>query len=127
MAQFEFDGRSITVIPPRELTLGQLAFIKQQYGIESQVDLEDGLGSVDPVSWRALLITSIREVQPDVSPTTGGIDHIAIVPLMEEMNAETLARLEAREAEEKAREKAGGGDRPTGGSSSTPGRSGGRK
>jgi hypothetical protein len=127
LAQFEFDGRTITVIPPRELTLGDLAFIKQHYAIDSQVDLEDGLGSLDPDAWRGLLIASIRQVQPGVSPTTGGIDHVAIQPLLEDINRETLEWLEAKAAEDEKVEKAEGGGRPTGGRSSTRGRGGAQK
>ncbi|MGE4175605.1 MAG: hypothetical protein AB7G65_07110 [Thermoleophilia bacterium] len=125
MAQFEFDGRKVTVIPPRELTLGDLAFIKQFFDIESQSALEDGLGNLDPDAWRGLLIASVRRNQPDVSPTHGGIDGVAVTALLEQMNEETMAYLEAKEAEDAKAE--GGGGRPTGGSSSTRGKRGARK
>ncbi len=122
MAEFEFDGRSVAVIPPRELTLGDLAFIKKEYDIDSQVLLEEGLAMVDPVAWRALLTASIRRGQPEVSATDGRLDDVAIVPLMEAMTAEREAALLKMEAEQQ-----GGGDRPTGGSSSTPAKRGARK
>jgi hypothetical protein len=126
LAQFEFDGRTITVIPPRELTLGDLAYMKEHFDVEGLLALEDGLGNQEPAAWRALLIASIRQVQPDVSPTTGGIDHVAITPLTMEMNAETMAWLEKQQ--EEAEKAAAGRARPTAAKrSSTPGRGGGQR
>jgi hypothetical protein len=126
VAEFEFDGRNITVIPPRELTLGDLAYMKEHFDIEGLLALEDGLGSQEPVAWRALLVTSIRRVQPDVSPTTGLIDGVAITPLTMTLNAETYAWLEKQEAE--AAKAAAGRTRPTEEkSSSTRAAGGGRK
>lgn len=121
MAQFEFDGRSITVIPPRELTLGDLGFIKEHFGLSGQVELEDGLANFEPASWRALLVNSVRRVQPDVSPTHGDFDGVVILPLMEQMNEERAAAIAAMEDEKES-----DAARPTG-RSSTRGRSGGRK
>jgi hypothetical protein len=118
VAEFEFDGRNITVIPPRELTLGDLAYIKQHFGIDSQVDLEDGLGSLDPDAWRGLLMASVRQVQPGVSPTHGGIDHVGIQALLEELNREALEWLEKKAAEDAEVED---GARPTEASPSTRG------
>lgn len=125
MAEFEFDGRTIRVIPPRELTLGDLAFIKQEFDIDGLLAVEEGLGNQEPSAWRALLIASIRQVQPNVSPTHGGIDHIGIQELTETMNRETLEWLEAKAVEDAKRDE--GGARPTGEDSSTPVKRGARK
>jgi hypothetical protein len=121
VADFEFDGRQVTVVPPRELTLGDLAYIKQNYAIDSQVDLEDGLGSLAPDAWRALLIVSIRRVDPKVTPNHGGIDGVSLQPVLEAMNKETLEWMEAKAAEDEAAEDR---TRPTGGRTSTPAASG---
>jgi hypothetical protein len=110
VAQFEFDGRSITVIPTRELTLGDLAYIKEHFEIDSQATLEEGFIAGEPDAWRGLLIASIRRVMPDVSPTHAGIDDVPIAALYQEMAEEGAAWLEKKAAEA---EKAAGRARPT--------------
>lgn len=119
MAEFEFDGRTIQVLAQHAIELGDLAFIKEHYDIAGLVDLEVGMSEMDPIAWRAILIASIRRVQPDVSPTHGGIDHVAIMPLIEALNEERVAHVEAQAAAE-------GGARPTTARRPTRARSGGR-
>lgn len=127
MAEFEFDGRTIKLLAQHEIELGDLAFIKQHFDICGLVDLENGMGDMDPTAWRAILIASIRRVQPEVSPTHGGIDSVAIVPLIEALNADRAAYLDAQAAalEEQA-EALEGRARPTTGPRQTRARSGAR-
>jgi hypothetical protein len=105
MATFEYEGKQITVLTQEALELGDLAFISEHYGITGLVHLENGMAEMDPGSWRAILIASIRRTKPDVDPADAGIDSVAILPLVEELNRERSERLDAQE-------KAGGG-RPT--------------
>ena len=107
MATFEFEGEKITVIPQHQLELGDLAFMKEHFHIEGLVNLEYGMANMEPAAWRAILIASIRRTQPGISPEHPGIDTIAVLPLIEEMNAE---RAERAAAQEKAQ---AGGGRPT--------------
>jgi hypothetical protein len=73
---------------------------------------------LDPDAWRGLLMASVRQVQPGVSPTHGGIDHVGIQALLEELNREALEWLEKKAAEDAEVED---GARPTEASPSTRG------
>lgn len=121
MATFDFDGQAIRVIPPRELTLGDLAYMKEHFDIPGQAELEQGLGDMEPHPWRAFLVASIRLAQPTVDPKTAVVDHVVVSALVETMNEERMAEIEAQEKADRAKK---GGTRPTGGSGSSRARSG---
>ncbi len=104
MATFDFEGERITVIEQHALELGELAFMRERFGVEGLVDLERGMANMEPDAWRAILTASVRRVHADVPLDHDGIDSVAVLPLIEAMNAE---RDERRAA-------AAGGDRPTG-------------
>jgi len=118
MASFEFEGKTIRLIPPREITLGDLQFMREHWEIAGQVELEQGMGDVEPAAWQALIVASIRQAQPGINPKVD-VSHIAPLPLLYALNEELAA-------EEEAREKAAAA-RPTKGSKSSRDRSGASK
>lgn len=105
MASFEFEGQTVTVLAQHMLELGDLAYIKEHFGIAGLVPLELGMADMDPDAWRAILIASIRRAQPEVAPDHPGINEVEILPLIQELNRERDERLAA--------EAAAGGGRPT--------------
>lgn len=119
MAEFMFEGRSIRVIPQHEIDLGDLDFIKEHFGIAGLVALEEQMAEMDPTAWRAILVASVRRVDPNVSPKHDGVSGVAILPLILALNQERAERLEEIEAQK------AGGARPT--RAGTRGRSGDRK
>src|SRR5262245_11367970 len=98
MASFEYEGREVKVIPFWELTLGDLQFMREHFDVAGQLEREQGLGDVEPNAWRAILVASIRQVEPGVDPKKARLDHVAIVPIMLVMNDEQIAEEERREA-----------------------------
>jgi hypothetical protein len=105
VATFEFEGKPITVLTQQGLELGDLAYIREHFGVQGLVELEQGMAGMEPVAWRAILIASIRRTQPDVDPADEGIDSVAVLPLIEELNRERDERIAAEEK--------GGRGRPT--------------
>lgn len=101
MATFDFEGEKITIALSHSLELGELAVMRERFGVEGLVDLERGMANMEPDAWRAILIVSVRRVHPDVALDHEGIDAVAVLPLIEKMNEERAAVAE-------------GGDRPTG-------------
>ncbi len=98
MATFEFEGKPVTVLAQHTMELGDLAFIKEHFDISGMVELEQGMGEMEPNAWRAILISSIRRTQPDIDPKHPGVDAVAILPLVVDMNAEGVERAEAMAA-----------------------------
>jgi hypothetical protein len=120
MASFEYEGKEIRVIPPREITLGDLQFMRDHFDIPGQVELEQGMGDMEPGAWRALFVASIRQVQPSVDPKTAALDHVAVLPVLLALNEELAAEQEKRDAAGKADKR----NRPTKRSKSSLARSG---
>lgn len=101
MATFDFEGEAITVADSHTLELGELAFMRERFGVEGLVDLERGMANMEPAAWRAILVASVRRVHREVAPEHEALDAVAVLPLVEKMNEERAVA-------------AGGGDRPTG-------------
>lgn len=128
MASFTYEEQEVRVIPIRDMELGDLAFIKREFGFEGALELEAALAGQEENAWRALLVNSVRRVVPGVDPSGAGVDHVRVQDLVEVMNEETDAYLEAKAAELEKRASKGGRSRPTAAkSSSSRARSGGRK
>lgn len=120
MATFEYDGKDVRVIPQWEITLGDLAFMRENFEVPGLVELEQGMADMEPVAWRAILVASIRQSQPNVNAKSVQIDHVPILPIVMALNEEREAHYSALEDAAKAAKR----DRPTSRSRSTRGRSG---
>ena len=107
MASFTFQGRSVHALASHEFQLGDVAFISHAFGIPGLVELEEGMGAMEATAIRAYLVACIKRGDPTVAADVPGVDEVAIVPLIEALNAERLERAAQREAE------AEGGARPT--------------
>jgi len=101
MATFDFEGEAITVAVLETLELGELAFMRERFGVGGIVDLERGMANMEPDAWRAILVASVRRVHREVAPEHEAIDGVSVMPLLQKLNEERAAAAE-------------GGDRPTG-------------
>lgn len=110
MATFDFDygGRTLSLVPLRELTLGELFWIRENFDIPGQVELENGMGEMEPQAWRAYLSTVVRRTA-DVKADDPALDRVPIMPLILALNEESAAHNDALEAEKEKK-----GARPTG-------------
>lgn len=88
MAEFDYNGKKVRAIPSWEMTLGDLDFIRQHFEIPGQVELENGMGEMEPKAWRAFLVASIRQVEPGINPKDVNLDHVAITPIILALNEE---------------------------------------
>lgn len=113
MATFEYEGRDIRVVPVHEMDLGDLAFIKREFGIDGTIALGTALANQEVDGWRGLLVNSVRRVDPGVSPDTAGLDHVRIQELTDALNGEYDEYVESKAAEEAKRTTRGGRTRPT--------------
>lgn len=120
MATFEYEGREVRVIPQWEVTLGDLAFMRENFDVQGMVELEQGMADMEPTAWKAILVASIRQVQPGVDPKTAKVDHVPVLPVIMALNEERAAHYEAIEEAEKAANR----KRPTSRSKASRARSG---
>lgn len=91
MATITLDGEAVPVLRHEDLTLGELAFVAEAFGIPGMVGLELGVQGLEPTAWRALLIVSARRVVPDADPWTDELDGLNFMALVREIAAEREA------------------------------------
>lgn len=68
IVSFTIDGRSYALVPFPDLTLAECRELKRISGM-TPLAAEDAMGEVDPDAWCAMLLISMRRVDPSVRDT----------------------------------------------------------
>ena len=94
MATFEYDGAPVDLISTGTLTVGELAFIRDAFGIDGLDVLDTCLEVLEPDALRAILAVSARRVNPDADPFDESIDAVVVRPLWAEVMREAMETLQ---------------------------------
>jgi len=83
---FMVGKQRVKLLRTKQLTLGELGWLKRERGIRGMVDLEDGVMEMDPDAWSGLVyLSAVREL-PALEPDHPDLAAVLVMPLLEEGN-----------------------------------------
>lgn len=86
---FEVDGHEYPLIPPSEMTMDEAREVKRITGGMGLISVETGMADCDPDAWTAVLLISMRRVDPAAKDDV--LDSVSPAALLKAMSEAVAA------------------------------------